>query len=216
MRTTILITTFLMSVVATAATFHGACGLTGSIQERIQDCAFEKRTSVASVWHLVTRTQSGHEVWGDLGHILIIPGNPITGRLWSDQLVRPSAVYDVSFGHLGKNLYRSYEVFPSSGEGPCTWDETLIFRGNLSDLKWKTPTLMHWQDSLANKIQEVRPEPKGYYWTSTELLPDPFGPRIYKYFSDGKAAGWMAGDRTGGWTVETRYDPASVRCVADL
>lgn len=52
----------------------GPCGLKGSIEERIQNC--NQVCSEEHIWHLVTRTYQGYEIWQ----------NAKTKELWTDVL----------------------------------------------------------------------------------------------------------------------------------
>ncbi|MBI2606773.1 MAG: DUF1566 domain-containing protein [Deltaproteobacteria bacterium] len=99
-------------------------------------CGETKTTANGSVWELVTRTESGHEVWKDRQ----------SGLTFSDTLGKKYSLNDA--------------------QKACVSSVSRDARGKLLNLKWSLPTKEDYEAAEAHGIREVLPNMKDrWFWS---------------------------------------------------
>jgi hypothetical protein len=160
----------LSSLLLATQVWSKACGLKGSVEERIVECATSKGN-----FALVYSDEKGREVYKDLK----------SGLIWSDRI---------------SNDFNQYGSQKACSEGFELTD--------LSDFKWRLPTLNEFEEASKNGIKLSLPNMNHAFWTSTP----------FKVRSRRKRA-VLAGSYIWDATEEKSdsgglKDGASVRCVA--
>lgn len=128
------------------------CGLSGSFDERIADCA-KLPDSKKDHWSLVTRTQRLKEVWED----------ELSRLYWGDTLTR-------TFGTGDPELLQLMTV--GSGMAGCASmrDEN----GGLPGITFRLPSAQDYEGAIAHGLSKVLSKKGAWYWTSTPN-PGPWG-----------------------------------------
>ncbi len=124
------------------------CGLTGSVRERIADCNETRVTHGGWTWRLVTRANSGNEVWME----------PEDTILWGD------AISTVEPAMKGQMPYTRSLTACS-----CDLDEN----GQLWSMTWNLPTSDDYERANKYGIREVLPNISDEFWTETSYYIPP-------------------------------------------
>jgi hypothetical protein len=150
------------------------CGTSGTIADRIADCASDYPASSSwdgtaegrlgeGLWKLVTRLAGPIEVWQDTR----------TSLIWSDMLTDGSAAFTFCEA-TGSNINYAGNDCSANAQAVCqdVGNATLEARkGNLSStdgVYWRLPTLSDWKLADINGLRAVFTwNPAHVYWTST-------------------------------------------------
>lgn len=136
---------FFISITA-FATAQPACGLQGTVQERIVACAQADADHPA--WKLVARSDDGSEVWLD----------GATNILWSQTLRRPG---------YGSALKRSFTQATSF----CAEQANAVELAGLVET-WRLPSIEEYKAALEANPSVIRDHVGYEFWSGTEIDKD--------------------------------------------
>lgn len=119
------------------------CGLSGSIEERINNCAREKLG-----WQLVTLTSSGKEVW-----------KSPSGVYWGDRLP-PRRMKNT---HQGRGGTKQYDA-----EVDCKVNDRDENGSGLPGITFMLPTRKDFMRAEKEQFQQVLPNMDFWFWSSTQ------------------------------------------------
>ena len=162
----------LLILVLSSSLWAKPCGIIGTTDERIKDCAQTK-----GHFQLVNTSENGSETYKDSK----------TGLIWGSRI-------PTDFNHYGS-------------QKAC--DEEISGYQNLSNLRWRLPTIKEFEDASINGMKAALSHTQHSYWSSTPVKTKRFRRRRAQpslvFLWDGFEEKTDTGDLK---------DAASVRCVA--
>jgi len=182
------------------------CGVSGTISERIKNCAKSITTAEAVIWHLVAHWEvpsRSYEIWQDAA----------TGLIWSDTLDTRYTHQDAieldktTVGNYYTNCWKS----PSkqwidcrvNSESACTSNAGEQATGGITERAFGLPTEGDYMWATLHGIKEIFPKSshrKRWYWTAS------ISPSYDRHAVS-------ANIYSGAGLYEDKYNTLRVRCV---
>jgi hypothetical protein len=123
---------------------QAVCGLSGSIQERLKDCNYQKGD-----FALVARTKDNNTVFQNIK----------TGLIWGDRFPGPFPGIE----NAGDSSFMGAKEFCAKGFSGI---------GDLMGFSWRLPTHAEYVDAENGRVREVFPDMQHYFWSGEKGLSD--------------------------------------------